>query len=38
VRARTVQVAVERVTGEMQFVSPAPFVRRIEASVAPARP
>ncbi len=33
-RARTVQVAIERVTGELQFVSPAPFVRQIEISLA----
>lgn len=33
-RARTVQVAIERVTGELQFVSPASFVRKIEASLA----
>ncbi len=33
-RARTVQVAIERVTGELQFVSPGPFVRQIEASLA----
>lgn len=33
-RARTVQVAIERVTGELQFVSPASFVRQIEASLA----
>lgn len=33
-RARTVQAAVERATGELQFVSPAPFVRQIEASLA----
>ena len=37
-RARTVQVAVDRATGELQFVSPAPFVRQIETSLAPARP
>ena len=37
-RARTVQVAVERVTGELQFVSPAPFVRQVESSIASARP
>jgi acyl-CoA thioester hydrolase len=37
-RARTVQVAVDRATGELQFVSPAPFVRQVEASLAPARP
>jgi acyl-CoA thioester hydrolase len=36
-RAHTVQVAVERATGELQFVSPAPFVRQIEASLASAR-
>lgn len=33
-RARTVQVAIERATGELQFVSPASFVRQIEASLA----
>jgi acyl-CoA thioester hydrolase len=37
-RARTVQVAVERATGDLQFVSPAPFVRQIEASLASVRP
>jgi acyl-CoA thioester hydrolase len=37
-RARTVQVAVDRATGELQFVSPAPFVRQVEASLAPAQP
>jgi len=33
-RARTVQVAIERVSGELQFVSPASFVRQIEISLA----
>jgi acyl-CoA thioester hydrolase len=41
-RARTVQVAIERVTGELQFVSPVPFVRQVEISLAaipnPGRP
>ena len=37
-RARTVQVAVDRATGELQFVSPVAFVRQVEASLAPARP
>lgn len=36
-RARTVQVAVERASGELQFASPAPFVRKVEASLAAAR-
>lgn len=36
-RARTVQVAVERATSELQFVSPAPFVRQIEASLKSVR-
>lgn len=35
-RARTVQVAVERASGELQFASPAPFVRKVEASLAAA--
>ncbi len=35
-RARTVQVAVDRATGELQFVSPVAFVRQVEASLAPA--
>jgi acyl-CoA thioester hydrolase len=33
-RARTVQVAIERATGELQYVSPASFVRQIETSLA----
>jgi len=37
-RARTVQVALDRATGELQFESPAPFVRQVEASLAPANP
>lgn len=32
-RARTVQVAIERVTGELQFVSPASFVRQVEVTL-----
>ncbi|MEX1994582.1 MAG: acyl-CoA thioesterase [Steroidobacteraceae bacterium] len=35
-RARTVQAAVERVTGELQFTSPAPFVRQVESRLAAA--
>lgn len=34
VRARTVQVAVLRATGELQFASPPEFVRRIESKLA----
>ena len=33
-RARTVQVAVDGASGELQFVSPAPFLRQVEASLA----
>jgi len=33
-RARTVQVAVARSTGELQFAPPAEFVRRVEAGIA----
>ncbi|MEX2150078.1 MAG: thioesterase family protein [Steroidobacteraceae bacterium] len=36
-RARTVQVAVDRATDELQFVSPASFVRQIEAGLANAK-
>jgi acyl-CoA thioester hydrolase len=37
-RARTVQVAVDGATGELQFASPADFVRRIESRLAELRP
>jgi acyl-CoA thioester hydrolase len=33
-RGRTVQVAVQRSSGELQFVCPEEFVRRIETSLA----
>lgn len=36
-RARTVQVAVLRSTGELQFALPQEFIRRIESSLAGAR-
>lgn len=36
-RARTVQVAVVRSTGELQFAPPTEFVRRVEAGIAKAR-
>ncbi len=37
-RARTVQVAVDRASGELQFVSPAAFVRQIEAALTVIQP
>lgn len=37
-RARTVQVAVDGATGELQFASPADFVRRVESKLAEIRP
>ena len=33
-RARTVQVAVQRATGELQFACPGEFIRRIDTSLA----
>lgn len=36
-RARTVQVAVLRSTGELQFAQPPDFIRRIESKLAGAR-
>ena len=36
-RARSVQVAVLAKTGELQFASPADFVRRVESQLAKAR-
>lgn len=33
-RARTVQVAVDRATGELQFACPAEFVDRVESRIA----
>ena len=36
-RARTVQVAVRGATGELQFVCPPEFVRRVETKLAEIR-
>lgn len=36
-RARTVQVAVQRSTGELQFAAPSAFVRHIESKLAELR-
>jgi len=33
-RGRTVQVAVQRITGELQFACPGEFIRQIETSLA----